>query len=174
MRRAEREASRLLNELGITSPPVPVHKIVRHVGVHIAKQKFTGDVSGILFREDGEATIGVNRDHHKHRQRFTIAHELGHYLLHPGQPLIVDKQVRVNYRDRVSSLATDRQEIEANAFAAQLLMPDRLVTDLAERLLAGDPSMDDETLVESLNGRFDVSAQAMRYRLANLGVISVW
>lgn len=53
-------------------------------------------------------------------------------------------------------------------------MPDRLVTDLAERLLAGDPSMDDETLVESLNGRFDVSAQAMRYRLANLGVISVW
>ena len=68
------------------------------------------------------------------RQRFTIAHELGHRALHPGRELILDVPVRVNLRDKTSSMASDIEEIEANAFAATLLMPEQMIRDQLSQL----------------------------------------
>ena len=86
-----------------------------------------------------------------------------------GRPLLVDSSIRVSWRDQVSSQATDEQEIEANAFASALLMPvvqlRKQVDDLQKAGVLGR-----ERLVSELAARFDVSAEAMGYRLLNLGI----
>jgi len=113
----------------------------------------------------------VNQSQAQSRQRFTIAHELGHALLHEGEELHVDKDFRINFRDVVSSLATNVEEIESNTFAAWLLMPSRL---LIRQIRSEHLDIDDGEEVEKLAGRYQVSAQAMTYRLANLANHGVW
>lgn len=107
--RVERLAEQILSEAGCFRPPVSPDHLVDKYGATVVLDSFGGDtdVSGVLVREDDRVIIGVNRQHPVVRQRFTIAHELGHLLMHPGRPLIVEKQVRVNFRDSVSSMATD-------------------------------------------------------------------
>lgn len=116
----------------------------------------------------GDPVVVVNDRHARVRQRFTIAHELGHLLLHKGRPVIVDHLTRahVNMRDQTSSLATSQEEIAANQFAASLLMPAEWISG------AVGPHLDLSTtrLVAQLAGTFDVSEQAMEYRLINLGL----
>ena len=71
--------------------------------------------------------IGVNSLHQVHRQRFTMAHECGHLLLHRGKRVYIDHTFRVNSRalvnnrDGSSASATDPEEIEAKRFAAELV-----------------------------------------------------
>lgn len=172
-RRAEQAAARLLMEAGETSPPVSVERLAAHLGVVVSRSAFKdGDVSGMLIRQDGRTpVVGVNDVHSDHRQRFTIAHELGHFLLHPGREIVLDRPVRVNLRDRTSSMATDREEIEANAFAASLLMPAELVRSELQRLTAA-VRQDPERCTSALAGIFDVSESAMGFRLINLGLVS--
>jgi Zn-dependent peptidase ImmA (M78 family) len=77
-------------------------------------ERLDSTITGLLLREGGAKLIAVNSAHHPRRQRFTIAHELGHPQMHDGA-YIVDSTVRINRRDDLSSMATDSQEIEANA-----------------------------------------------------------
>lgn len=171
---AEERAQRLLKETGSASTlPIPVEAVARGVGAQVRYRPFeVEDVSGMLLREEGASpVIGVNSANSKQRQRFTVAHELGHLLLHEGKPLIVDRLVRVNFRDATSSLATDEQEMQANAFAAALLMPPALVEEQMGVLLAGRPKTDPE-MVEALARRFGVSRPAMEFRLVNLGFLT--
>jgi len=125
------------------------------------------DMSGMLVREQERVVIGVNKDHSPARQRFTIAHELGHLHLHKGRSTIIDSDVRVNFRDKVSSLATDREEIEANRFAAALLMPDHMVRSW----VVSESFQTALELVEGLANSFGVSKVAVNFRLVNLGLI---
>jgi Zn-dependent peptidase ImmA (M78 family) len=172
-RTPEAEAQRTIEEHGILTPPVPVEQIAQRKGVRLAFEPFEGDLSGMLYqgREDGLVIIAVNATNAHVRQRFTIAHELGHLLLHRNR-VFVDKPVAVRYRDARSSLAVSREEIEANRFAAALLMPREWVIDEANRWLERRPGIADEELVEALARGFDVSRQAMEYRLADLGIWS--
>lgn len=170
VRDAERAASGLLERFSVRTIPVPVEDIASHLGATIVREPLETTISGLLLREGGTRLIAVNTDHHPRRQRFTIAHELGHMQLHPGD-YIVDSAVRVNRRDKLSSMASDSQEIEANAFAATLLMPPTLVRTALERVQSsqlGNPTR----VVEILAKQFGVSAEAMGYRLINLGLSS--
>jgi len=167
MARADDAAQRLLREFGVVEAPVTLEPITEGLGAIVITQQLEPDVSGMLVREDDGLVIGVNKHHALVRRRFTVAHELGHLHLHPGRALILDTSVRVNFRDRMSSLATDREEIEANRFAAALLMPQELVVRAA---VAGP--RDPDELVRSLARRFKVSEPAMSYRLINLGILS--
>jgi len=167
MARADVAARQLLVELGITDPPVQPDEIAESQGAVVLYQKMARDVSGVLLREGQQRVIGVNKDHAVVRQRFTIAHELGHLELHRGRPLILDTAVRVDFRDTVSGLATDREEVEANRFAAALLMPHHMIT----RALEDAPVRDPDELVAHLATRFNVSAAAMANRLTNLSII---
>jgi Zn-dependent peptidase ImmA (M78 family) len=166
-------ASRLLAEAGEASLPVNVERLATHLGVVISRSAFKdGDVSGMLVRQDGQSpVVGVNDSHSTLRQRFTIAHELGHLLLHPGREVVLDRPVRVNLRDKTSSTATDLEEIEANAFAANLLMPAELVRSELQRLPA-TVQQDPETCAAELADIFEVSTAAMGFRLINLGLVS--
>ncbi|MBA3577471.1 MAG: ImmA/IrrE family metallo-endopeptidase [Sphingomonas sp.] len=159
------DVDRLLSKYGVGTAPVPVEKIARGEGLKIVKQPLDGEVSGFLLRSKGTFFIGVNQGQAKTRQRFTIAHELGHALLHEGEELHVDRGFRINYRDSTSSLATEIEEIESNTFAAWLLMP---VQILAPQVRSEHLDFDDEEAVVSLARRYDVSRQAMTHRLANL------
>ena len=165
--RAEQTAIDLLEEQGINAPPVRVKEIATKLGADVRYEPLDGGLSGALYRaEDGHAVLGVNNWHTEVRQRFTIAHELGHLLLHPDE-LFVDGVLK---RDDASSLAIRSHEIEANAFAAELLMPRKFVLAELNKTLATNATPDPKRLIEHLAGVFDVSEQAMQFKLMNLGL----
>jgi Zn-dependent peptidase ImmA (M78 family) len=173
---AYKTARALLEKYAISKPPVQVEDIARREGAIIARNHFEGSESGFTLRDGQRIIIGINTRTSRKRQRFTLAHELGHLLLHEGTPLIVDHNVRIDRRDEVSSIGTDSEEIEANAFGAALLMPHPFVIDHVEdfvsrtRKLGAGFSRDD--LVSELAREFDVSTEAMGFRLINLGILA--
>ncbi|MFI2353047.1 ImmA/IrrE family metallo-endopeptidase [Streptomyces sp. NPDC019443] len=169
MTKPTQNAHELLEKHGVLTLPIPIEEIARSEGALIARKSFDGTQSGFALRDGETWIIGVNASTSPRRQRFTIAHELGHLVMHQGK-LIVDHTMRVNWRDEKSSMATDAEEIEANAFAAAILMPEvairqRVSTHLRER------PMSRESLISELSREFDVSVEAMGYRLINLGIL---
>lgn len=169
-RDAEHAAARVLRDSGhLGEVPTPIEAVAAKRGAQIVRERLDRDVSGLLFRDDDSIMIGVNDLHAPRRQRFTIAHEVGHLEMHKGRPLVLD-HVRINMRDATSSTATDVEEIEANQFAAAILMPSDLVIREAKRLLRDDPTATDASIVPLLAHGFEVSEQAMEIRLVNLGL----
>jgi Zn-dependent peptidase ImmA (M78 family) len=123
------------------------------------------DVSGFYQNQSGREIIGVNSLHPPVRQRFTIAHELGHAVLHAREGLHLDQAFKLRFRDATSSLAVDPEEMDANRFAAELLMPAEEVIGLLEDGL----DVNDDPAVRQIARHFGVSQQAMTYRIVNLG-----
>lgn len=161
------EATRVLVECSTPMAPIPVDEIANNLGAEIRYSPFDGEneLAGMLMRGDGEIIIGVNSLHHRNRQRFTIAHECGHLLFHPGQEVHIDHAFRINKRDTLSSKASDPDEIEANRFAAELLMPhDMIMNDLFEL----DIDVEDEAKLKELADKYEVSLQALTHRITNL------
>jgi Zn-dependent peptidase ImmA (M78 family) len=83
----------------------------------------------------------------------------------------------MDWRDDVSSSGTNAQEIEANAFGAALLMPQEMVIDSVKRYVSRAPSVSAgsswrDGLVSELAREFDVSSEAMGFRLINLGILA--
>lgn len=145
---------------------MPVAEIATSLGADLQIEPLEGGLSGVLYREGGRTVLGVNGWHAEVRQRFTIAHELGHLQLHQDA-LFVDGLLQ---RDATSSRAVNTHEIEANAFAAELLMPRHLLlAELRERLPKSGVA-DPAKLTRQLAQKFEVSEQAMEFRLANLGL----
>lgn len=168
MARPEAEAARLRSQYTDGELPVPVEEIAAKLGVALVVETLDRNVSGLLFRQGDDRAIGVNAAHPMVRQRFTVAHELGHLQLHPGKELILDR-VRVNLRDDVSSLGTNREERDANAFAAELLMPRSEILSQVQKVLDRGGTTD-ARFIADLALLFDVSEQAMEFRLVNLGL----
>ena len=172
MPKAEVEARRVRAETGASDLPIDVERIAAQLGADVVfGSPMSRDLSGLLYRDGERTVIGVNSVHAPARQRFTIAHEVGHLVLHAGRPVVLDHVVRLNYRDPRSGTATDAEEIAANGFAAELLMPRELVIAEVERARARGDALDPSFVRPPATG-FDVSAEAMGNRLANLGLIS--
>ena len=160
-------ATALIKKCDISSPPVPMDVIAKALGATLRFAPFDGELAGMLVRDEDNdrVVIGVNSLHHIHRQRFTIAHECGHLRLHQGKQVHIDRTFRVNRRDDTSSQAIDPEEIEANRFAAELLMPLKMVIkDLTER----DLDIEDESELKVLADRYRVSLQALTFRITNV------
>jgi Zn-dependent peptidase ImmA (M78 family) len=169
----EQLVSILLSKHKIQGPPVPVKQIAVAEKVHVMESAISGDVSGALMRLNGVAMIAVNINHHPNRQRFTIGHELAHYCLdHKGENEHLDWQFTVLRRDQRSSEATDAHEMEANFFAASLLMPKEFVRRDVSQLTRfnGEVDLRDDD-IKSLARQYEVSETAMRYRLNSLGLV---
>lgn len=167
---AESKATEILKRFDVTEPPVPAENIARALGAQITYEAFEGEISGMLLRDEDTLVIGVNSRHAPTRQRFTVAHEIGHILIHEGRPIFIDRFVRVNFRDGESGI----EEIEANAFAAELLMPHKLIYAAADRALLKHPEYTPEELARLLARQFEVSTAAMQYRLINLEVLNAY
>jgi Zn-dependent peptidase ImmA (M78 family) len=161
-------ASELLADIKAKRPPVSVEDIARRKGVIIRRGNVEPKVSGFLYRNvaRGQAIIGVNSSQHPNRQRFTIAHELGHLLLHTGDDVHVDK-----HRDDESAKGTNFEEIESNLFAAELLMPAQFLKEDLDRF--GALHLLDEEKVSRLAKLYKVSNQAMAVRLSHLGYFRI-
>lgn len=162
--RARREALRIYEANAVKGPPVALDRIVRAAGVIVQYAPFDGELSGMAFIKNGQPMIGVNSLHAATRKRFTLAHELGHIILHralvDGGGVHVDKGIL--RRDSLASEGTDDREIEANSFASELLMPEPL---LAAALHGRNLDFEDEEAVQALAKRFNVSATALQYRI---------
>ena len=168
---AER-AKAILLETDTYRLPVPVDVVANRLGLRVEAAPLGKNVSGLLVLIDELGVIGYNSNHPQVRQRFTIAHEIGHFILHQGQDslFIDEKYGAVYHRNVESSGGEDFREIQANGFAAALLMPKDLVS--AELSKSGFDLGDESALVE-LARKFKVSSQAMAFRLANLDLIGL-
>lgn len=164
--RIDQQTSELLRSFGLHSVPVDVAAVASRLGAKLVYADLDDDVSGFLLRERRLITIAVNRAHHANRQRFTIAHECGHLYLHAdqGDRLWVDKQTTLFYRDTSSRNGEQQAEIQANQFAAGLLMPEQLLLDSLT-------SETKEADVVQLALKFQVSEQSMLLRLGSLDVL---
>jgi Zn-dependent peptidase ImmA (M78 family) len=166
-RKIESVIEELLASHDITEAPVPIEIIAKAKGARIFYKSLEDDVSGFLYQDDAQAVIGVNTHHAPVRQNFTVAHELGHLLLHDQEQLHIDRGFRFRLRDDVSSEGTDEAEREANFFAASLLMP----REFLEEDLEEDVDLLDDDSLSDLARKYGVSTQALINRLKNLGYI---
>ncbi|MBC8505051.1 MAG: ImmA/IrrE family metallo-endopeptidase [Chloroflexi bacterium] len=165
--------NKLLEEYGVYQPPVPIIEIAKKAGLEVRKQKIDSDISGFLFRKSGNAIIGINNHHPETRQRFTTAHELGHYLLHSKlrDEVHIDRKFEVKFRDDISSHGTVIEERESNLFAAEILMPAHFIQNDINANTEID--FDNPEFIDDLAKQYGVSSQAMTFRLVNLGIVSI-
>jgi Zn-dependent peptidase ImmA (M78 family) len=166
---AREQARALVEKLGVKAPPVPVEKLAKALGVRVEYNPFDNELSGMAFLRDGKPVIGVNANHHPNRQRFTIAHELGHIVLHRSRldaAVLVDKKSKHFIpRDQISAEGTDPVEVQANAFASELLMPAKWVRQV---LSESTRDLHDDEYLIALAKRFRVSLAAFQFRLEKI------
>ena len=151
-----KEALRILKELNVDKPNINLKRVAKSLGATIKYVPLDDKLSGSIFIDRNEAKIAVNSFHHPNRQRFTIAHEIGHLVLHSQQlqnTIHVDKKFQM-FRNEKSSRGTDLLEIQANSFASELLMPTFLLEDIVGNMTI---DMDDEDTIIKLANRFKVS-----------------
>lgn len=165
--KAQRLASRVLNEHGVQQPPVDVLALAEGRGIRVVFEELEDKISGMLVQTAHETVIGVNARHHENRQRFTMAHELAHACLHSTNPTVYVDGMMVHFRGE-EERGPAPIEIEANAFAAALLMPEPFLRDeLQNRTI----DMFDEAAVRRLAQKYQVSVQALTIRLMELGLL---
>lgn len=163
---AAKRARQVLEQCGVTSAPVPVERIAKTLGASVRYAPLDDALSGMAYVKDGVPIIGVNSLHHPNRQRFTIAHEIAHLVLHRDYitaAVHVDTTFVLN-RDEKAATGTDALEIDANAFAAELLMP----ADLLREAVSKEVDLEDESAVAGIARKFKVSTAALQNRLLNL------
>lgn len=166
-RNPRKRAAEVLAEFGVRSIPVPVDAIIKGKGIALSYMPLDDSLSGMFFMRGETPTIVVNSLHHQNRQRFTLGHELAHFELHRaaiGTEVHVDK--RFLARDPNSSTGIDAREVQANRFAAELLVPRALLVEALQGRKV-DLEMDDELLGE-LAEAFGVSTQMMAIRVGEL------
>lgn len=177
--RAIRAAEELLAQLPDKSLPVDVAEIAKRYA-HIRRDTLPSDVSGMVVPSHPDSKkrwiIVVNKTHSVTRQRFTIAHELAHVILHQYDTPHADGPPKVHFRDGTSALGTKREEIEANQFAAELLLPAEFLVPMLQELkldswagaqVEGESSSVRDRIAD-LAGRFKVSEEAMMLRIGTL------
>lgn len=167
-----RRAESVLSELGIHTPPVPVEEVAKRLGLRIVRADLGADVSGVLVLDKEGAYICVQQSDAARRRRFTIGHEIGHFVLKHrfanGGHVHVDRGNFLIKRSPASKTGLDRLEVEANQFAASLLMPGEFVKRAVAEM---GPEPLTDLKVSVLAKRFEVSEQAMTIRLSSLGFL---
>jgi Zn-dependent peptidase ImmA (M78 family)/DNA-binding XRE family transcriptional regulator len=158
---ATHAANELLEKARITKPPVDIERLAELCGVLVLYSEFPDSLSGLVFAHDGAAVIGVNQQHPVNRKRFSLGHELGHYLLgHHQESRGYEDRFHIDAAEGTAPGYDWRAERTANDFAAEILMARKLISQAFKK------TQDPEVLAEM----FEVSELAMGYRLVNLGL----
>lgn len=131
--------------------------------VDVAVTELPQGVDGFTWQADGFRLILLSRTHVWTRQRFTLAHELGHILAVDAQEPMVEGRIQPG-RDR------DLSEMRANAFARNLLMPEEKIMEHFRRMTGRDSRLDQESF-SRLVVAFKVSPSALAVRLREFGLI---
>ena len=143
--------------------PVDPVKIARYLGIQAFEAQLDSGVAGVLVKRPGrEPTIIMNNLDSPKRQRFTCAHELGHFVARSNDSAEDQENYEsIDLRDALASTGLDPSEVWANQFGAALLMP---AARVQERFDMGLTSV--EMALE-----FDVSPDAMQFRMTNLQLV---
>lgn len=157
------KAKEVLESSGIDMPPIPVEEIIENYSLQLEfidlKDK-SRDISGLY--DPSSQTIYVNANDTPARQRFTIAHEFGHALLHQKQ-LKENPNLGILYRRSLKDKIFDTfEEQEANRFAAYLLVPESIINKIY-------PTCKSTGLLAKI---FNVSRQVIDFHIKNLGLKS--
>ena len=151
-------AKELLDELGITEPEeIDLEAIAQHVGATVIRERLQGSEARIVGVDD-RAVITVNQDSLPTRQRFSIGHELGHWMYDRGQ---IDMSCSTDKQERFYT-GTDKESL-ANAFATELLLPSSMFTP---RLAKRPPKLE---IFKELANTFRASFTATARRTVDLG-----
>lgn len=153
--KAKQEAKKLIEASYITSPPVDVVEIAQSLGIDIQYINFGkkyNHVAGYIDIADEEKVIYVNKHNTPNRQTFTIAHELGHLVLHTKE-LKKEPDISVLLRVPIGNNEINFLEKEANCFAANLLVPKEFLDNYEEN-----------TDTETLSNIFRVSKDVIGFR----------
>lgn len=168
-RGAVNHAKKVVYDYGLAEKlPIDVAWLAKELGIAVVEESLPDESSGFLLRRGGLAICAINKRQSLTRRRFTIAHEIGHFLLHPPVPEYDGLQV--NRRDAEASAGNSRLEIQANAFAAELLMPEDLIRERFRRPVDLFEALDRDRVTEAAR-QFGVSEQAMTYRLTSLDLL---
>lgn len=175
IREAKDMAKKILSDYNLKTP-IDINKVARILGVKIKEYTVEDEdfgrsnISGFIKMEnkEGKPIIIVNPGQSEERKSFTIAHELGHFLLHRNSGLHIDTSTSgIFFRDEKSSQAVDINEIQANQFAAELLMPtDEVREKLVFKVVEEGKDLDDAT--KELCEHYKVSATAMAIKVGSL------
>jgi Zn-dependent peptidase ImmA (M78 family) len=160
---AKELARKLLDELQIMAPAVDVDGVARSRGLTVLRLDLDSRVSGSLYPTRREIVVNT-RDRTLGRQRFTIAHELGHWELRHWQMEALPEDTLGYggaFEGQGSSEGRSSVEVEANTFAAELLIPSKWIRRLKKPLTPDAPS--------ELAQQYAVSQEAMFYQLMRCG-----
>lgn len=163
------------------APPIDVNRIAKLLGIEVSESSPTNlsdltTIGKITLQQDEPAKVWINPIENSYipRRRFTLAHEIGHFCMHRSKDLttFIDTKATMNR----SESFWNKEESEANNFAADLLMPAHLVKEVGRLIISEfkaehqDAKMPLSIFKEKLAIRFKVSSVAMEFRLNNLGI----
>ncbi len=157
-KKAQEKAEKVLQANFINEPPVIAEQVARNYGLEIKYCYFKpqhNDVAGFI---DSKGIMIVNAQESAARRNFTIAHELGHYLL--GH--LADPTYGVLYRRPIGESPSTAIEQEANCFAANLLVPEQMLKEYIQRFPFATN--------QQLGNIFGVSSDVIGFRKQNLGL----
>lgn len=170
----------ILKENGIIEPPINVIKIADSMGIKVFTVEFTDpNVKGAIadfkspmpqFKNE-KRIIAVDKNSYATRKIFTIAHEIGHYVMHCGESNdFFERDVYESNEDKKAS-EDNRTSIEKDAdkFAACLVMPRDMVIDFVENSLYYK-IRDKQNLVQEICKKFIVAEKAAKKRLKEVGM----
>ncbi len=166
----KRKVDKVFKETDLISIPVEIVAIVSFYGFSVYELEMSDDISGMIFADekniknfDSNKIIVVNSKHSAVRKRFTIAHELGHYILAgcPGKC----------YAHRESSDVYNAEERDANSFASALLMPEDDVIKFFNSNSKKTFGKSDSLQIFCVAKKYNVSEKAAEVRLKKLGLI---
>jgi Zn-dependent peptidase ImmA (M78 family) len=155
---AREMARKYLKKHRITAPPVPVEAIIAAEGIHLQTMAYPDGTAGESWREHGVGFIAVSTYLRANRRRFTLAHEFGHLVLRHHENRFRDiSYVDQPMRDPEEDVwePSDPLEVEANQFAAELLMP----LSLFKKEWQANPD------AKLLAARYQVSQEAAWWRI---------
>jgi Zn-dependent peptidase ImmA (M78 family) len=158
------EAQKLLNAVWKEGFPVDPITIAMRIGVQVRGAELPDNISGALLKQPGhDPIILLHHSDSTNRKRFTCAHELGHYVAriesaNLEENLDITAYEYVDLRGSLAANGTDPDEMFANAFAANLLMP------------ATEVNRVKSASIFEMSQYFGVSNEAMMYRLKKLGI----
>jgi len=141
--------------------PIDPFSIAERLGLDVEVVTLEPDVAGMLAKRPGEDPhVYLNAADNERRQRFSCAHEIGHYIKRVQPGVADDEWGYIDRRGPSATRGTNPEEIYANQFAAAMLMPEARV----KALIA------EGRTVPAMAAMFNVSLEAMAHRIDNLGL----
>lgn len=169
MRRTNEQIEKIVKETcikyDVNIMDVDPIKLASQLGIVVQAVEFKDpNIAGMLSHEGDKYEISINMYDSYERQRFTVAHELGHYLL--GHLKETDASLEIFRR----GITGDEKEVEANKFAAALLVNSGYLKAMYEvnKIVYKEYL----SIVDKLAKKFNVSRQTIHYRLKSIGVVT--